>query len=318
MHNKSSAISILMPVFNDDSSMKQLLKDIEQELKNDLSLLRVFIINDGSANWQLNKKDYSFSIEVIHLVRNLGHQKAIAVGLSYIKENYPDMDVLVMDADGEDKVSDIPQMVLGNQGFPFRILFAARKRRNNGIRFKIFYTLYKWSFYLLTGKRISFGNFSLIPSAALNKIVYYSEIWNNFPGGVMKSGLNYSSIPLERGHRFSGTSKMNFTSLLLHGLGAIAVFLEIIVTRAAIISFLLMAFALLAIAFILVIKIGTNLAIPGWASTFSSSMLIILLISFIISLISIFIYLSMQSQQKIIPALHYKDYILQVEKNNHE
>ena len=64
---------------------------------------------------------------------------------------------------------------------------------------------------------------------------------------------------------------------------------------------------------ILIIKTTTTMAIPGWASTLGSSMIIILLISFIISLFSIFIYLSTQTQRKFIPAMHYHDYILQTE-----
>jgi glycosyltransferase involved in cell wall biosynthesis len=312
-----SALSILLPVYNDEAALEVILKNIQKEFKDNDHSIKVFVVNDGSANWQLDPKKYSFSIEIIHLVRNLGHQKAIAIGLSYIRAHAPETNVIVMDSDGEDKVSDIHQLLDAHEKASSNIIFAARKKRSNGLKFRFFYYLYKTSFYLLTGKRISFGNFSLLPAAALNKIVYYSEIWNNFPGGIMKSGLNYSSVPLERGNRLSGNSKMNFTSLLLHGLGAIAVFLEIIVTRVAIVSFLLMAFALLTITGIIVIKTTTNLAIPGWASTFSSSMLIILLISFIISLIAIFIYLSMQSQQRIIPAIHYTDYILQVEKKPH-
>jgi len=106
---------------------------------------------------------------------------------------------------------------------------------------------------------------------------------------------------------------MNFTALLLHGFGSLTVFLEIIITRVAILSFLLMFISAASIVCIFLIKTFSNLAIPGWASTLGSSMFIILLMSFIISLIAIFIYLSTQSQKKFIPALHYKDYILNTE-----
>jgi glycosyltransferase involved in cell wall biosynthesis len=313
----SISLAILLPVYNDEESLQMVLADIEKELQYEKHNIKVFIINDGSTNWSLDAGKFSYSIEVIHLVRNLGHQRAIAVGLSHIKENYINLDTIVMDSDGEDKVTDIKKLLIENKKTPTEILFAARKRRTNGIKFKLFYYLYKMSFYLLTGKKISFGNFALIPYPALCKLVYYSELWNNFPGTVLKSKLAYTSYPVERGSRYSGNSKMNFTSLLLHGLGAISVFLEIIITRVAIISFLFMLFSALAIASIIVIKTVTDLAIPGWASTLGTSMFIILLISFIISLIAIFIYLSTQSQRRIIPTLHYKDYILHTETVNH-
>ena len=307
----TEAITILLPVYNDKESLQMTLQDINNQpaLKN----ASIVVVNDGSADLSVEKINDNNKITVIHLSRNLGHQKAIAIGLSYIKENFSNTKTIVMDCDGEDRVQDIPLLLHANEKEPATVFFAARKRRTNGLVFKLFYHLYKLSFYLFTGKKISFGNYSILSYPTLCRAVYYGEIWNNYPGGIMKSGLAYKAIPTDRGARFAGRSKMNFTTLLLHGFGAISVFLEIIITRIAMISFLFIVVSIISIAAILVIKTTTTLAIPGWASVVGTSMVIILLISFIISLIAIFIYLSAQSQRKFIPALHYKDYILQTE-----
>ena len=313
----SSPIIILLPVYNDGASLACVLDDIEKEAGIIKTNIRVIAVDDGSTESLAGIADYE-PLSIIRLTRNLGHQKAIAIGLSYIKENHPNSVTVVMDSDGEDRVSDIPVLLAANEKDPSVILFARRVRRTNGLSFRIMYALYKVCFYISTGKKITFGNFALIPYPALCKLVYYTEIWNNFPGGIMKSGLAYNSISTERGKRYSGESKMNFTSLLLHGFGAITVFLEIIITRIAILSFLLILISAISIISILLIKTVTTLAIPGWASTLGSSMFIILLISFIISLIAIFIYLSTQSQRKFIPSLHYKDYILNVETTSND
>ena len=106
---------------------------------------------------------------------------------------------------------------------------------------------------------------------------------------------------------------MSFTSLLIHGLGAIAVFIEIIASRLLIFSLLLIGISLIVILGLLGIKTFTDRAIPGWTSTVISAMLIILLQSFLLSLFTIFLYLSSQSQRKFIPAKHYKDYAGAVE-----
>ncbi|MFT3681419.1 MAG: glycosyltransferase [Ferruginibacter sp.] len=307
------AITILVPVYNDEESLQMIFQDINKLDAAILKNISIVVVNDCSASFSIQKLNDSNKITVIHLSRNLGHQKAIAIGLSYIKEHFNGSRVIVMDSDGEDRVQDIPLLLAANAKEPGTVFFAARKRRTNGIAFKLFYYLYKLSFYLFTGKKISFGNYSILSYPTLCRAVYYSEIWNNYPGGIMKSGLPYKALPTDRGNRYAGKSKMNFTSLLLHGFGAISVFLEIIITRIAIISFLLILLSAVSIAGILVIKTTTAMAIPGWASTIGTSMVIILLISFIISLIAIFIYLSTQSQRKFIPALHYRDYILQTE-----
>jgi polyisoprenyl-phosphate glycosyltransferase len=308
----SEPITILLPVYNDAASLQMLLQDVQQLEATVLQRISIVVVNDGASHFNIRPVG-NIPINIIHLSRNLGHQKAIAIGLSYIKEHKPGTTVIVMDADGEDRVADIPLLLQANEKEPGTVFFAARQRRTNGLFFKLFYWLYKLSFWLCTGKRISFGNYSVLSYSTLSRAVYYSEIWNNYPGGIMKSGLLYKALPTHRGSRYAGSSKMNFTALLLHGFGAIAVFLEVIITRIAIISFLMILVSALSIAAILIIRTTTSLAIPGWASIVGTSMVIILLISFIISLIAIFIYLSTQSQRKFIPALHYRDYILQTE-----
>jgi hypothetical protein len=106
---------------------------------------------------------------------------------------------------------------------------------------------------------------------------------------------------------------MNFTALLLHGLGAIGVFIETIAARLLIFSLIMIFISGIAIVSVLFIKFFTNKAIPGWTSIAISSMLIVLLQSFLLSLFTIFLYLSFGAQRKFIPAYHYNDYVRSVE-----
>jgi polyisoprenyl-phosphate glycosyltransferase len=105
---------------------------------------------------------------------------------------------------------------------------------------------------------------------------------------------------------------------VLHGLGAISVFLEKVAARLLILSFILIVVSIIGIVIVLGIKWFTNLAIPGWASTILSAMLIVLLQGFLLSLFTIFLFLSSQSQRKFIPAHHYKDYTGSIETFAHE
>jgi hypothetical protein len=218
-----------------------------------------------------------------------------------------------MDCDGEDKPGDILKMVSKSDQDEGRILFAQRKERQETRRFKLFYYIYKILFRLLTGKKISFGNFMLIPRQQLGKIVYYSEIWNHVAVGILKSKLSYGVIPLARGKRYEGVSKMSFTALCLHGLGAIGVFLDIIATRLLMLSGILIFFAIIMILIVTYIRFFTDKAIPGWATASVSAMMIVLLQGFLLSLFTIFLYLSFQGQRRFIPAQHFMDYVQTVE-----
>jgi polyisoprenyl-phosphate glycosyltransferase len=307
-------ICILIPVYNDTNSLQILLSELEKTLAaytgNSYSIL---IINDGSTEKLHLDRIKLAPIQILHLQRNIGHQKAITIGMAYIRENMDCNKVLVMDSDGEDRPEDIPILLAASEKEPGKIIFAQRKSRQEGNGFLFFYWIYKLSFRLLTGKKISFGNFMLLPKEQLDKAVYYSEIWSHIAGGILRAGLPYSAVATHRGKRYAGQSKMNFTSLLLHGLGAIAVFIEVIASRLLVFSLLLIGISVSIIVGLIGIRTFTDLAIPGWTSTVVSAMLIVLLQSFLLSLFTVFLYLSSQSQRKFVPAHHYKDYTGSIE-----
>ncbi len=307
-------ITILIPVFNDVKSLNKLLSELPGSLTGfTAAKFSVLIVDDSSTEKEPVSAPSFFSVQQLHLNRNIGHQKAIAVGLAFIRENYQCDKVLVMDSDGEDRPEDAAALLTASQQNPDKIVFASRKSRQEGIAFRLFYRLYKFAFRVLTGKKIAFGNFLVMPKPLVEKAVYYSEIWNHIAGGILKAGLPYSSVFTHRGKRYAGKSKMSFTNLFLHGLGAIAVFIEVIASRLLLFSLVLIVFSLLAILTLVGVRAFTDLAIPGWTSTVVSAMLIVLLQSFLLSLFTIFLYLSSQSQRKFIPAHHYKDYTGRVE-----
>ena len=206
-------IIILTPVYNDGESLNILLNELAVSLKEFADAkFSVLVIDDGSTDNLEIKVPSLFSLQVLHLQRNIGHQKAIAVGLAYIKENLPCDKVLVMDSDGEDKPEDAAVLVRHSISNSDKIIFAQRKSRQEGTEFRFFYRIYKLAFRILTGKRIAFGNFLLMPKPVLDKAVYYSEIWNHIAGGIIKTGLPYTFIATNRGKRYAGKSKMNFNS----------------------------------------------------------------------------------------------------------
>lgn len=311
---------ILIPVYNDWEALTETLRytlRIFQE--NGLEVPFFLIVNDGSITEPspdffagTKKKNY----QILTLYRNLGHQKAIVIGLAYLHHHMKFEKVIIMDADGEDRPEYIIDLLGVYNKHQNRIVLAKRTKRTEGQVFRSFYWFYKMFFLLLTGRKMAYGNFSIMPRSLVDKLVYFSEIWNNVAGGILKSGLPYVSIPIPKGKRYEGVSKMNFTSLIIHGLNTIAVFIETISVRILILSTSIILLSLVSIIAIAAIRLFTPYAIPGWASVLASSMLVILLQSFLISLVMIVIFLSSQSQRKLIPAHDYSEYIMTHKADN--
>ena len=106
---------ILMPVYNDWGALSLLLPILDRALKPAELKARVLLVDDGSTTSEPKNFGTFFesikTVDVLSLRRNLGHQRAIAVGLSYIEVNQPQCSVIVMDSDGEDDPKDVPRLV---------------------------------------------------------------------------------------------------------------------------------------------------------------------------------------------------------------
>ncbi len=312
---KSDYIFVI-PVFNDWESLSLLIQNINIQFiaTNRLTYL---IVNDSSN--EIVPPDFNDNNEnnliIIELNRNMGHQKAIAIGLAYASENLNADKIIVMDSDGEDSPKDILRLIEKSNYFN-GIIFARRARRSEGLLFSLLYFFYKVTFNVLTGKKISFGNYSLLPKKYLNKIVQVPDIWNHFSGGVIKSGLPYTSIDTNRGIRYFGASKMSFTNLILHGLSAVSVHADLMAIRLIIFSFILIIVNIIAIVTVFCVRMFTTLAVPGWATLTILTLGIVLFLSILLGLILLFNILTLKTQKSIIPARDYSDFIFDIKINN--
>ncbi len=265
-----SPFIIITPVYNDWEVLELLLGRLDAELAAEGESASVIAVNDGSPQpARLEGLTFSAirSVEVLHLRRNLGHQRAIAVGLAYVDAKVPCAEVAVMDADGEDRPEDVLRLLeRAREEANTKVVFALRQRRSEGAPFRIFYAVYRWLFEVLTGQSIRVGNFSLIPRALLGRLVAASEIWNHYAAGVQRSRLPCVHLPTDRGKRLAGRSTMNFVSLVTHGMSAISVHAETVGTRMLVMALLLSVVIVLAMGVVVAIKFMTALAIPGWAT----------------------------------------------------
>ncbi len=302
-------IQIVFPVYNDWEALKLLLTKTESIFKNKDTQLSYLAVDDCSSLAFDASNFKEFDIKVIHLMSNQGHQRAIAIGLSYLADHNEADLVIVMDSDGEDQPEHILDLIEKSKSSPDKIIFAQRKKRTESFAFKLFYLVYKFIFKFLTGHVITFGNYSLIPASKIKKLANVSEIWNNYPGGVIRSKLPFDSVPLDRGVRLAGKSKMNFTSLILHGMSAISVFLDFTAVRILIFASIMVSFSVVGAAFAIYLKFVLHQATPGWASNLVMGFFIVFIQGFFIALFILFMVLSSRRYNSFIPYFGYKKFI---------
>jgi glycosyltransferase involved in cell wall biosynthesis len=178
-------LAILLPVYNDWAALRLLLADLDAALTGHALRGRIVVIDDAST---IPADDADMAgpfaalgrIDVVELRRNLGHQRAIAIGLSHVEAAIPCRALVVMDSDGEDAPADVPRLLrrMDEEGGR-KIVFAERTRRSESWTFLVSYTLFRLAHVILTGHAVRVGNFSAIPRVRLASLVSVSEIWNH-------------------------------------------------------------------------------------------------------------------------------------------
>jgi hypothetical protein len=214
--------------------------------------------------------------EVLYLTRNMGHQRAIAVGLCYVAANFEADTVIVMDSDGEDQPQSIPALLEKLHAGDADVVVAQRRKRSETWKFRTFYVVYKLIFKLLTGRSIAFGNFSALAPVAVGRIAAMQEAWVHYAASLMTSRLRIEAVPTDRGKRYAGAPHMNFVSLSLHGLRSIMVFAEDVLVRVGLFSVLVASGAIVLLMAAVALKI-VGYATPGWFSNAVGILLLMVL-----------------------------------------
>jgi len=229
---------ILIPSFNDWAALRLLLPRLDLVMaKIPHWQVSVLVVDDASTeplpqDWPGGGFHALGEVARLHLRCNLSHQRAIALGLYHAYEFTDAQAVIVMDADGEDRAEDVRALLDEfERGGRREAVFAARTKRMEGLGFQFSYQAYKLVHWLLTGIEVRVGNFSVLPREALTRLMGVSDLWNHYAAAVYRARLPRRLVPVARGTRLAGESKMNFVSLLIHGLAAMSVFSDRIAAR---------------------------------------------------------------------------------------
>jgi glycosyltransferase involved in cell wall biosynthesis len=319
-------LAVVIPVLDDWRSFSALVGHVVRQVGPDVEWLEIVAVDDGSTERfdpttiALFDDTHVDAIRIVHLALNLGHQRAIAVGLVILAPR-KDLDhVIVMDSDGEDRPEDIPVLLEASRLSPDHVILAHRAKRSEPMMFKAGYSLYKFIFRTLTGRGISFGNFSLLPMAAVRRLVHMSELWNNLPAAIIRSRLRFTPVHTVRGTRTFGQSRMDFAGLVIHGLSAMSVYTDLIFVRVLLAVAAVSALAAVAICVVLTMRLGTTLATPGWATTVFGDSIIILFQGMLMIVAASLMVLAGRSARPIVPitdALVYVQNVSEVLSGQH-
>ncbi len=220
---------ILIPIYNDWSSLEILLNNLDEKLKQDD--YEIIIVNDNSSqkkNFSFNKFKKIKNIKVLNLLKNLGSQGCIAVGLKFLSNLNESFHLTIMDGDGEDDPKHVNKLFDLSEKFPDLIITSNRLNRQDGKLFQFFYKIHLVLTFLLTFKWINFGNFSCLHSSSLDQVQNNDEVGIAVSSAIVKNCYTYKS-PSKRLKRYKDNSKVSYFGLALHSLRVLSVFYKTVI-----------------------------------------------------------------------------------------
>ncbi len=220
-------VIILIPVFNDWDSLKKLIQDINENIKDFKNFyFECVVVNDASTLMrpELMKPSNFKLIQIFNMKKNRGHARCNAFGIRYIFKNKEFDYLILMDGDGEDRPVEIKSLINKVISNPNTSVVAKRVKRSEGPFFQLLYQVHKIITYIFTGKIINFGNYSCLIKQDVEKIYSDVSLWSSFSGTIKKKLNDFDEINSIRGSRYFGPSQMSIFKLLIHSFSIIAVF----------------------------------------------------------------------------------------------
>lgn len=271
------SLIVVTPVYEDVEASSRLFLELSAQFSGQIFVVAV---DDGSVKNPLDINSLrraGLEGVILQLRRNVGHQRAIAIGLGYVSERIQSHQrVVVMDSDGEDLPATIHDLLHGLDQEQVDVVVAQRKSRVETLKFKLFYAIYKRFFSLMTGRAISFGNFMALKANAVRRLVAMQELPIHIAGTVLASKLRATARLIDRGPRYAGQSKMNFVGLVLHGFKGLMVFAEDVLVRVGVACGLIAALSMTGITAAIVLKL-LGFSTPGWFSVALGILVLMLL-----------------------------------------
>ena len=120
----------LLPLYNDWESFILICDKINDELKSHKIKGEIFVIDDNSTVIPPSFKNYTNiqNIQILNLNKNLGSQKAISIGLQYLKKRNETAIITILDSDGEDDVTKIGEMISAAEQNEDKVIVSSRTK----------------------------------------------------------------------------------------------------------------------------------------------------------------------------------------------
>jgi polyisoprenyl-phosphate glycosyltransferase len=267
-------LDLVVPCYNEEDALPDTHRQLS-ELMNSLRVARaigeasrIYYVDDGSRDrtWELIDALSRTDRQVVgvRLSRNFGHQSAVLAGLFTAAGDA----VITIDADLQDDIAAIPQMVEKFRA-GCQIVYGVRRERRTDTIFKRRSALFYYSLLRRFGVDIvhNHADYRLMGRKALAALQEFPEVNLFLRGIVPLIGYRSASVFYDRKARTAGESKYNLTKMLRLALEGITSLSAVPLRFVSLTGLMVFLLSVGMSGWVLWIRVFTDRAVPGWASS---------------------------------------------------
>lgn len=271
---KPPSLTIVVPCYNEEEvlpeTMERLHVVIENlRIKNLVSEhSHIVFVDDGSKDktWSIieSASQSHGHFQGLKLSRNRGHQNAVLAGLLKSSGDI----IITIDADLQDDLDAIEKMVVANSNGA-DIVYGVRKARNTDTLFKRNTAEAYYKLLALFGVEIIFNHadYRLMSRRAVESLRAYGEKNVFLRGIIPQLGYPTAIVYYNRSERFAGESKYPLGKMLALAWQGITSFSVTPLRMITVLGFLVFSGSFAFTTWAIGIRVFTDNAVPGWAST---------------------------------------------------
>ena len=264
-----SKFSIVAPIYNEIGNLPELYRRVSEVMDSTGESWELILVDDGSSDGSTEKIIELYEgddrVRPVVFARNFGHQIAVTAGLDYSRGDA----VVIIDAD----LQDPPEVILDliarwREGY--EVVFAVRTEREGETWFKEFTArAFYRVIYRITDVSIPMdtGDFRLLDRKVVDVLCRMRERNRFLRGMSVWVGFRQVGVPYRREARFAGETKYPLRKMTRFATDAITSFSYFPLQLASYIGFISATLSILAIPFVIYLRLTGSGAFFGQATT---------------------------------------------------
>jgi undecaprenyl-phosphate 4-deoxy-4-formamido-L-arabinose transferase len=261
-----SSISVVVPVFNSEGTLKTLIDRLDAVLKKMADDFEVILVNDGSQDhsWEIVRElvDKYDWVHGINLMRNYGQHNALLAGIR--QANYEI--VITLDDDLQNPPEEIPKLLAKlNKGFD--VVFGKPNKEQHGLLRNLASQVTKLVLKRAMGADVArnVSAFRVFRTSLRDAFDDYRGPYVSIDVLLTWGTTRFAAIPVRHDPRQIGLSTYTLSKLITHAFNMMTGFSIVPLQIASLTGFLVTLFGLGVLAYVLGRYVLQGASVPGFS-----------------------------------------------------